>query len=773
MSNLENVSQQLRRLGIEVAPQDLRIDGRIHRVPVDGQGRSKKNGWYVLYTMYLRNGDMVITGSYGNWATGESATIELEKREWSDEEKRDYAERMAAARQAAQDEQVRLHEECRKRANTIWSKLPESGASPYLRRKKIKAYDVRFSRDNVIVPLYNPAGELVSLQFIAADGSKKFLTGTPKRGNFHVIPCMEALRAQARLGNAGSIDVCEGYATAASVYAARGGVVVVAFDAGNLGVVAAGLRQQYPDAEIVICGDSDVSGMGQKAARDAAEAVNGSYRLPVFQGGPDKQHSDWNDLHCTDGLHAVRRQLENNILTREPDAASVVSPPLTTETPEPSHSQPETERPSGKPAAPSDTFGRYTDDDLLDNFSLIYGTDTVWDTREHLQMRLSHLRHIVGRDAYKRWDDDPRRKIARGLMFEPSGILPPHYINLFRGFPLTPTGEGREGCARIREHIYNLAGRRTEEYQFLLQWIAYPLQHPGAKMDSSVIMYGAEGPGKSVLWERVVSSIYGEYATTIGQSQLESQFTGWQSGKLFALCEEVVSRAERSQHKGQLKHLVTGKTLMINEKNLPLREEQNHINFVFLSNSTVPLEIDNGDRRYMVLYTDKVPTGDYFRLLFEEINNGGIQAFYSYLMSLDLGDFNDHTQPPLNQDKRNLIAASLPSPVLFLDEWRDGHLGLPYCSCAKGDLFREYVRWCEHTNEFKKRERDFVAEIRRHLKEGRHDLLLGGYNRTTTRLWVTPDDYKNHNHTDYVTLLETNCLRFRDAVAARRSPDQE
>ena len=175
----------------------------------------------------------------------------------------------------------------------------------------------------------------------------------------------------------------------------------------------------------------------------------------------------------------------------------------------------------------------------------------------------------------------------------------------------------------------------------------------------------------------------------------------------------------------------------------------------------------------MVLYTDRVPTGDYFRLLFEEIDNGGIQAFYSYLMALDLGDFNDHTQPPLNQDKRNLIAASLPSPVLFLDEWRDGHLGLPYCSCAKGDLFREYVRWCEHTNEFKKRERDFVAEVRRHLKEGRHDLLLGGYNRTTTRLWITPEDFKHQAHADYLALLESNCLRFRDAVAARRSPDQE
>ena len=768
MSNLENVSQQLRRLGIEVAPQDLRIDGRIHRVAVDGQGRSKKNGWYVLYTMYLRNGDMVITGSYGNWATGESATIELEKREWSDEEKRDYAERMAAARRAAQDEQVRLHEECRKRANTIWSKLPESGASPYLRRKKIKAYDVRFSRDNVIVPLYNPAGELVSLQFIAADGSKKFLTGTPKRGNFHVIPGFYALDDLRGLATYAEIRICEGYATAASVHAAEGGVVVVAFDAGNLGVVAASLRQSYPDADIVICGDSDVSGVGQKAAREAAEAVNGTYRLPVFHGGPDKQHSDWNDLHCESGLDAVRLQLTGQ------QPAPVVSQPLTTESPEPSRSQPESERSSGKPAAPLDIFGRYTDDDLLDNFSLIYGTDTVWDTREHLQMRLSHLRHIVGRDAYKRWDDDPRRKIARGLMFEPSGILPPHYINLFRGFPLTPGGLGRDGCVKILQHIWYLSKCRDEEFKWLLNWIAYPLQNPGAKMDSSIIMYGAEGPGKSVLWEQVVSRIYGECATTIGQAQLESQFTGWQSGKLFALCEEVVSRAERSQHKGQLKHLVTGHTLMINEKNLPLREETNHINFVFLSNSTVPLELDMGDRRYLVLYCDLIPGGEeYFRDLFREINGGGLPEFYRYLLDRDLSGFSEHSRPPLNQDKQNLIDASLPSPVLFWQEWRDGHLDIPYCACTKTDLFREFTRWCERTNEFKKRERDFVAELRRHISEGRHDLRLDGYSSKTVRVWITEHEAQHQHHPDYVSVIDKACLRFRDAVASRRNPDQE
>lgn len=459
--------------------------------------------------------------------------------------------------------------------------------------------------------------------------------------------------------------------------------------------------------------------------------------------------SDFNDLQATQGIDAVRSQLfaalEQTPSRTQPDRVPQNLPPK--------------------------QFARYSHEDLVRNFALIYGTDTVWDYTENLQMRLSHLRHIVGREAYKLWDENPARMIKRGLCFEPNGQMAANYINLFRGFEHARGTIGARGCERILDHVFNLCGQREAEFRYLLNWIAYPLQNAGAKMDSSVIMYGAEGPGKSVLWEQVIAKIYGDYSITIGQAQLESQFTGWQSSKLFALCEEVVSRAERSQHKGQLKHLVTGRTVLINEKNLPLREETNHINFVFLSNSTIPLELDMGDRRYLVLYCGNVPQGDYFKELFKEINNGGVAEFYEYLMQLDLSNFNQHSRPPLNQDKQNLIDASLPSPILFINEWRAGHLDIPYCTCTRSDLFDEFTRWCERTNEFKKRDRDFVAEVRRVLQEGRHDLALASINRKTHRVWITEDDAKYALDKDYIKRIEESCLRFKDGVAARRNPN--
>ena len=429
---------------------------------------------------------------------------------------------------------------------------------------------------------------------------------------------------------------------------------------------------------------------------------------------------------------------------------------------------------SNLPHAPSelerdDFSAEWTLEALFESVSLIYGGDTCWDARNRLQMRLSALRHAVGSDLYKVWAESTRRRTVKELVFNPcpspSDPLSKHAVNLFRGLPIQPKNT-KPDCKLILQHIKRLCRDRDEEFNWLIRWMAYPLQNLGAKMDSSVIMYGAEGYGKSILWEQIISKIYGEYSITIGQAQLESQFTGWQSGKLFALCEEVVSRTERNQHKGQLKHLITGSKLMINEKNLPIREEANRLNFVFLSNSTIPLELDTGDRRYLVLYGGAVPTKAYFDALSNQIKHGGVAAFYWYLMQVDLSGFNQHTQPPLNEDKTRLIEASLPNPVLFYNEWAAGDLDVEYSSCHKSDLFKLYRRWCTQQNEFPRRQRDFTAEIRRWMTEDRKDIHYpdARQSRKTQRLWIADIDADLLKEINGVTLLQNKVNQFHSLL---------
>ncbi len=419
--------------------------------------------------------------------------------------------------------------------------------------------------------------------------------------------------------------------------------------------------------------------------------------------------------------------------------------------------------------APGGSGGfRITEQELLRDFVVIYGSDVAWDCVRGRMIKLSAIREAVGRTSYKWWQESEHRRMAQDVVFDPTETCSPMMLNLFDGFHAERDERGQEGCQLILKHLGLLCNNRADEYRFLLKWIAYPLQNPGAKMATAVVMFGAEGPGKSLLWEKVVREIYGAYGTTIGQAQLESQFTGWQSRKLFALAEEVVSREEMRHYKGVLKHLVTGETLQINEKNMPVREERNHLNFVFLSNSTVPLALDDGDRRYLVLYVDRVPPKEYFEALVNEIESGGIAAFYEYLMSLDLTGFSPHTKPPLNEEKQGLIDGSLPAPRYFVRRWLAGETEFPVTAAVtQDDLWRAFCKWCDGANEFKRRQRDFTQEAVRDLKQARTDIRYPTKSDQfiTKRIYVTPSFLaeKGELGRDWAGKAGLECRKFTTA----------
>lgn len=203
-------------------------------------------------------------------------------RERSDEDQARLEAEAAARREKVAEQQAKedaRHAEkvrtCGERAKQIWSKLPDSGKSEYLNRKKVGAYGVRFSRGSIVVPVRNAAGDLVGLQFVDADGNKKFLTGTPKSGCWHLIGEMPAQDDAQAL-----VWIAEGYATGATVYMATGCPVAVAFDAGNLMPVAKALRALLPAARFAIAADNDSTTPGnpgvskaQAAAQDVGAVV--------------------------------------------------------------------------------------------------------------------------------------------------------------------------------------------------------------------------------------------------------------------------------------------------------------------------------------------------------------------------------------------------------------------------------------------------------------------------------------------------------------------
>src|SRR5690606_29420553 len=151
---------------------------------------------------------------------------------------------------------------------------------PYLARKGVHPHGIRVFRGELvirgvdcdgalIVPVRDSSGELHSLEFVTKDGEKRYLPDGCITGAYHAIGDPK-----------GVIYVAEGYATAASVHEATGEAVACAFNATNLAPVARALRAKFPEARIIIAGDHDANDTGQKAAKEAAHAVNGEVAIP-------------------------------------------------------------------------------------------------------------------------------------------------------------------------------------------------------------------------------------------------------------------------------------------------------------------------------------------------------------------------------------------------------------------------------------------------------------------------------------------------------------
>jgi putative DNA primase/helicase len=306
--------EQLTRFGLII--DHLACDGVLHRTPHRDDRPGRKNGWYVAHEYVTTSGRALIVGAFGWWKEGDTVhKLRHDTAGLSYDEQQALAVKRQELEAAAKAARQALASEAARRAQAIWPGLAVEGHSPYLQRKQAAAFGVRFARGSVVVPLRTgPADtDLVGLQWISPDGTKRLLTGTAKRGAYGLLG--------AEPGPGDWVAIGEGYVTCASVCMAMGWSGVFAVDAGNLLEVAKTIRRQYPGSRLVILADDDHATRGNPGiakATAAARATQALLAVPRFASTTADRGTDWNDLHVTEGLPEVTRQLQSLVATASP-----------------------------------------------------------------------------------------------------------------------------------------------------------------------------------------------------------------------------------------------------------------------------------------------------------------------------------------------------------------------------------------------------------------------------------------------------------------------
>ena len=411
---------------------------------------------------------------------------------------------------------------------------------------------------------------------------------------------------------------------------------------------------------------------------------------------------------------------------------------------------------------------------LMESFSLIYGTQTVWDDETRRIVPVNALRLAMTNDAVKAWLNSPDRRMVKPeeLQFEPGKDLEPPCINLFDGFDMQPVKGDCRPILELLQYLCSESAATPEECAqvcaWVLRWLALPLQRPGCKMRSALVFHGPQGAGKNLLFE-IVAAIYAKYAMVVGQDQLEDKFNDWASMKLFLIGDEVVARAELYHQKNKLKAFITGTTIQINAKMMPLRTEANHCNVVFLSNDQQPLALEPGDRRYLVVYTPPRDEQGLYARVAQCLANGGREAFYEFLLRVPMEGFSEFDIPPMTRAKADLIELGLRPHERFVREWAGGYLPLPLRVCSTEQLYRAFQRWSQSTGErfpppqlaFSKGvEKAARGKLRCHSVKLDH----GQSGKQVIRVWI-PGDAKPPDGQTLGDWAKESCVAFESDLA--------
>lgn len=743
-SNYDDVLRQLQVFGLDVDSLEI---GRLRRCRTEDGGREKR-GWYLLHEIRLDNGNDLIVGSFGIWrgAENNAQKVEIRKSEISREQAEALRKRLADDKRRSEAERKAEAERAAARASAAWKKCEPTGDSEYLQRKGVAGYGVRYSPSGaMVIPLLDANNNIHGLQIIRGKNRKAgtqekeyWPAGLIKKGRFHLIGMPTA---------GGVLLLAEGYATGASLHAATGLPVAVAFDANNLVPVAEALRGRYKGIRILACADDDntqkchaenaaeterlgkrveckarvwvadgpkcphcgedhkAGNAGVSMASTCAMQVGGAWLAPAFADpaavreawlSKGDKANDFNDLHLAEGLHVVRDQIEARLLAigwRSRSAALAL---------------PRTQGGGGAlaPLKPIDSL-----DELLERYALVYGQGgAVFDHDEHRLVTLTDMGHIcLSRDLYRTWSEHPDRQIVRPeqVGFDPAETDKGITCNLWDGWPTKPKAGSCEKLLDLLWHMCSAESQKDDLFMWVLKWLAYPLQNPGAKMKSTIVMHGPQGTGKNMFFEAYMD-IFGKYGWTIDQSAIEDKFNDWASRKLFLIADEVVARSDLYHVKNKLKAFITGDKIRINPKNMAAYYEANHVNMVFLSNEAMPVVLEEDDRRHAVIWTPEKLTPEFYQAVKAEIDAGGAAALYDFLLQFDLGDFTNATNPPMTDAKRELIDLSLDSPSKFVKAFERGDIPCfpakdkktPLLTpCLMTDIYEVYKWWCTSTNE--------------------------------------------------------------------------
>ena len=252
-------------------------------------------------------------------------------------------------------------------------------------------------------------------------------------------------------------------------------------------------------------------------------------------------------------------------------------------------------------------------------------------------------RHIAANgelmDIGKFWLTHEDRRQYPGIVFKPGGEpIVNGKLNLWTGWGVTPR---RGDWSLLGEHIYEvLAARDDDVYNYIINFLAWAVQHPDQQPEVALVFKGERGTGRGTLG-KVMCKLFGQHARHISSpAHLTGRFNAHLRQISFLFADEAYAPDDKSAE-GTLKRLITEPTLTIEPKGRDVMEEPNRLHTMLASNEDWVVPAGAYERRYQVQEVANIHRQDpsWFGPIYEQLRSGGYEALLFDLLERDLGDW--------------------------------------------------------------------------------------------------------------------------------------
>lgn len=313
----------------------------------------------------------------------------------------------------------------------------------------------------------------------------------------------------------------------------------------------------------------------------------------------------------------------------------------------------------------------------INSLNLLYENRLVWYPR---------IKHRAGSEGgpYVHWDEanpvkiwrrHPGRPTFHGVVFQPGAWGEEGFgrsisekmengetvqnLNLWTGWAIEPAFKkdphklkdgsmsrplpDLDACKRIRGHVLDvLCAGDVGAYRWMTYWLAHLVQNPRQKLPTTVAITGPQGVGKGSFFTGIIAAFFMPAHTWAFNDvqQVTGKFYDSRTALWTILDEAIWSGDVRAANK--MKAMISEVMTSQEEKGRQQRQVKTLGRYGIITNERGAAHLDHDDRRYFITQArnpfgnDKRQLKEYMRAFWHEVNNGGLEAYFGYLLSLDI-----------------------------------------------------------------------------------------------------------------------------------------